>query len=72
MWHQELNLGPPHLVFFFRRSGPRYPLWKDDVPFSASEITSGSEVYEHDIECRAIEVIGQDWCSEVVALFPED
>ena len=28
----------------------------------------GCEEYEHNNECRAIEVIGQDWSSEVVAL----
>ena len=29
-------------------------------------------MYEHNNECRAIEAIGQDWSSEVVALFLED
>ena len=28
-------------------------------------------MYEHS-ECRAIEVVGQDWSSEVVALFLDD
>ena len=32
----------------------------------------GCEEYEHNNECRAIEVIGQDSSSEVVALFLED
>ena len=50
--------------------GARYPLWKDDVSCSASGRTSG--VYEHNSECRAVTVIGQDWSSEVVALFLED
>ena len=31
----------------------------------------GYEVYEHNRECRAIDVIEQDWSSEVVALFLE-
>ena len=35
---------------------------------SASETSFGCEEYEHNNECRAIEVIGQDWSSEVVAL----
>ena len=39
---------------------------------SASETSLGCEVYEHNNECRAVEVIGQDWSSEVVALFLED
>ena len=44
-----------------------------DQPFApASETSFGCEVYEHSNECRAIEVIGQDWSSEVVALFLED
>ena len=51
-------------------SGPRYPLWK--VSGSDNESTVGFEVYEHNNECRATEVIGQDWSSEVVALFLED
>ena len=29
-------------------------------------------VDEHNNECRAVEVIGQDWSSEVVALYLED
>ena len=37
-----------------------------------SETSLGCEVYEYNNECRAIEVIGQDWSSEVVALFLED
>ena len=53
-------------------SGPRCPLWKDDVSCSGSESTLGCEVDEHNNECWAIEVIGEDWSSEVVALFLED
>ena len=32
----------------------------------------GGEEYEHNNECRAVEVIGQDRSSEVVVLFLED
>ena len=39
---------------------------------SASETSLGCEVYEHNNECRAIEVTGQDWSSEVVVLLLED
>ena len=49
-------------------NGPRYPLWKENVSCSGNE--SFGEVYEHNSECRAIEVIGQDWSSKMVALFP--
>ena len=46
--------------------------WKDDVvSCSGSESILGYEVYEHNNECRALEVIGQDWSSEVVAFFLE-
>ena len=69
-----VNLGPPHLVSFSPElggipglSGPTCPLWKEEC--SGSGLCS---VYEHNSECRAIEVIGQVWSSEVVALFLED
>ena len=39
---------------------------------STSDTSLGGEEYEHNNECRAIEVIGQDWSSEVVALVLED
>ena len=39
---------------------------------SASERSCGCEEYEHNNECWAIEVIGQEWSSEVVALFLVD
>ena len=38
----------------------------------ASETSLGREVYEHNNECLAIEVLGKDWSSEVLALFLED
>ena len=53
-------------------SDPRLPLWKEDVSCFGNEITLGYEVYQHNNECRAIEVVRQDWSSEVVALFLED
>ena len=53
-------------------SGPRYPLWKEEAYCSENESTSGFEVYEHNSECRALEVIGQEWSSEVVAFLPKD
>ena len=31
-----------------------------------------NEVYEHNNKCWALEVIGQDWSSDVLALFLED
>ena len=39
---------------------------------SASVTSGGGEEYEHNTECWAIEVIGQDWSSEVAALFLQD
>ena len=43
---------------------PKSPEWISSC--SASETSLGCEVYEHNNECRAIDVIGQDWSSEVV------
>ena len=39
---------------------------------SARETFFACEEHEHNDECRGTEVIGQDWSSEVVALFLED
>ena len=36
------------------------------------DISCGGENHEHNNECRATEVVGKDWSSEVVALFLED
>ena len=60
----------PNLGDMWRHSCPKSPEWISSC--SASETSLGCEVYEHNNACRAIEVIGQDWSSEVVALFLED
>ena len=53
-----------------RRGSPESPEWISSC--SASDTSLGCEVYDHNNECRAIEVIGQDWSSEVGELFLED
>ena len=53
-----------------RHGCPGSPEWI--ISCSASETSLCCDMYEHNNECRAIEVIGQDWSSEVVALFLED
>ena len=45
---------------------------KGDGGSTECECTSHCEVYEHNVDCRAPDVIGQDWSSEVVSLFLED
>ena len=54
----------------WRYGCPKSPEWIS--PCSASETSVGCEVYEHNNECRATEVIGRDRSSEMVALFLED
>ena len=44
---------------------------KDRLLFS-SKTSLGCEVQEDNNECKAIEVTGQGWSTEVVALFLED
>ena len=44
---------------------------KDQLLFG-SETSLGCEVQEDNNECQAIEVTGQGWSTEVVALFLED
>ena len=46
------------------------PAWISSC--SACETSCDGENYEHNDECRAIQVIGQDWSSEVVALLLKD
>ena len=60
----------PYLGDMWKQGCPSSPEWISSR--SASETSFGCEVYEHINECRAIEVIGQDWLSEVVPLFLED
>ena len=44
------------------------PSWNESA-LAPSETSFGCEEYEHNNECLATEVIGQDWPSEAVALF---
>ena len=60
----------PDLGDMWRYGCPKCP--KCFSPCSASETSFGREGYEHNSECRAIEVIGQGRSSEVVAIFLED
>ena len=69
-------LGSPLVSFLLdlgdmsRHGCPGSPEWI--ISCSASETSLCCDMYEHNNECRAIEVIGQDRSSEVVALFLED
>ena len=54
----------------WRQGCPKSPEWIGSC--TASETSLGCEVYEHNNEYRAVEVIGQDWSCDVVALFLED
>ena len=63
----------PDMGDALRNGRPRSPGRDSDVDFcTESEGANGYEVYEHNNECRALEVIGQDWSSEVVSLCLED
>ena len=62
---QSLDLGD-----MWKYGCPKGPIWSS--PCSASVTSCDDEEYRHNNECRAIEVIGQDWSCKVVALFLED
>ena len=55
-------------------------MWRHGCPVSPERFSScstsvtfcGGEEYEHSNECGAIQVVGQDWSSEVAVLFLED
>ena len=57
---------------FFNDHKCRYKFVPKGILLGKRESTFGYHVYEHNNECRAIEVIGQDRSSKVVALFLED
>ena len=59
----------PELGNMWRQGRPKSPEWVGSC--SASETSLGRDMYEHNDECRAIEVVGEDWSSDV-ALFVED
>ena len=44
----------------------------NSVEWAGSEGTSSLEYYEHNVGNLAIEVVGQNWSSEVISLFFED
>ena len=63
----------PDLGDAWRNGCPRSPEWDSDVDvWTQGECTPRCDVYDHNNECRALEVIGQDWSSEVVAPFLDD
>ena len=53
----------------WRYGCPKSLDWRSSC--SASDTFCGGENCDHNKKCQAIEVIGQDWSSEVVALFLE-
>ena len=60
----------PDLGDMWRYGCLKSPDWISSC--SATETSLGCDVCEHNNECRALEVIGQDRSSEVEALFLED
>ena len=48
------------------------PWCSNGVEWAGSEDVSSLEYYEHNIGHPAIEVVGQNWSSEVISLFLED
>ena len=52
---------------------PKSPVWSGDgFEGERSESTSTLEYYEHNVDNLAIEVVGQNWSSDVISLFLED
>ena len=52
---------------------PKSPARSDDgLEEERGEDTSSVEYYEHNVDDFAIEVVGQNWSSEVISLFLED
>ena len=52
---------------------PKNPVWSGDgFDGEGSEDTSSVEYYEHSVDNLAIEVVGQNWSSEVISRSLED
>ena len=52
---------------------PKSPVWgSNSVEWAGSEAASSLEQYEHNVGNLAVEVVGRNWSSEVISLFPED
>ena len=47
-------------------------MWKYGYDGERSDIASSKEHYQHSVENLAIDVVGQNWSSEVISLFLED
>ena len=51
---------------------PKSQVWSDDgLEEDRSEDASSVEYFEHNVDNFAIEVVGQNWSSEVISLFLE-
>ena len=63
----------PDLGEMWKYGCPKGPVWSGDgFEGDRSEDTSSVEYYEHTVDNLAIEVVGQNWSSEVISLFLED
>ena len=52
---------------------PKSPVWSSNgVEWAGSEDASSLEYDEHNVGNLAVEVVGQNWSSEVISLFVED
>ena len=57
----------------WRHGCPKSPDWDSDgESWSEREGLSSSDFREHNVECPALHVIGQNWSNEKVSLFLED
>ena len=63
----------PDLGEMWKYGCPKSPIWSGDgYDGERSEVASSEEYYEHNVENLVIEVVGQNWSSEVIFLFLED
>ena len=63
----------PDLGETWKYGCPQSRVWSDDgLENERGEDTSSVEHYEHNVDKLAIEVVGQNWTSEVISLFLED
>ena len=60
----------PDLGGMWRYGCAQSPVWSSNE-WTGSEVTSSLEYYERIVDSLALEVVGQNWSSEVISFFLE-
>ena len=69
-FRSDRDSSPDLLGEMWKYGCPTRPVWSDDgFEEERGEDASSVEYYEHTVDILAIEVVGQNWSSQVISLF---